>query len=116
ARYDGSSRFRKENRWVFFPSVSAGWKIDEEKFWKHLQSVVSELKFRASYGALGNQDVPVYTFVPTLGLGNSSWLNSAGERLVYAGTPAPLPSMVNWETTKMLNLGVDAGFFKQHLT
>src|SRR5699024_5022700 len=63
ARYDGSSRFPKENRWGFFPSVSAGWKIDEEKFWKPLQSVVSALKFRASYGALGNQDVPVYTFV-----------------------------------------------------
>lgn len=116
ARYDGSSRFPEENRWGFFPSVSAGWKIDEERFWKPIQPVVSTLKFRASYGALGNQDVPVYTFVPTLGLGNSSWLDQAGERLVYAGTPAPLPSTVNWETTKMLNFGVDAGFLDRHLT
>ena len=116
ARYDGSSRFPKENRWGFFPSVSAGWKISEEKFWQPIRSAVSSFKFRGSYGALGNQDVDIYSFVPTLGLGRLSWLDAGANQLIYAGTPAPLPSHVGWETTKMLDFGVDIGFLDQHLS
>src|SRR5699024_5258309 len=63
ARYDGSSRFPKGNRWGFFPSVGVGWQVDEESFWtSSLDNVISSLKLRVSYGKLGNQNVGVNTF------------------------------------------------------
>ena len=55
ARYDGSSRFRPKNRWGFFPSVSVGWNIANEKFMENVKGVVNMLKIRVSYGSLGNQ-------------------------------------------------------------
>ena len=54
-RYDGSSKYAKDDRWAFFPSASIGWRISEEKFFKPLSNVVDNLKLRASVGALGNQ-------------------------------------------------------------
>ena len=54
-RYDGSSKFRPENRWQFFWGVSGGWRLSEESFMQPLSSLVSNLKLRLSYGVLGNQ-------------------------------------------------------------
>ena len=56
-RYDGSSKFRPENRWQFFWGVSGGWRLSEESFMHSLSSVVNNLKLRLSYGVLGNQSV-----------------------------------------------------------
>ena len=69
-RYDGSSRFAKDNRWGIFPSVSAGWRISEENFWKNtrVSEVVNNLKLRASYGVLGNQNIGVYPYQQTYDL------------------------------------------------
>ena len=60
-RYDGSSRFADGHRWGLFPSVSAGWRVSEEDFWKNssLSNVFDNLKLRASYGVLGNQNIGV---------------------------------------------------------
>ncbi len=55
-RYDGSSRFLRENRWNWFPSFSAGWNIAQEAFWENLAQTVNTLKLRASWGELGNQN------------------------------------------------------------
>lgn len=115
ARYDGSSRFPSESRWGMFPSVSTGWYVSRENFWKPLKDVVSNFKLRASYGKLGNQNVSLYTFSEIMGLGQSSWLVD-GQKLNYAGVPAPLPSSVSWEKTKTLDFGIDLGFLQNKIT
>ena len=55
-RYDGTSRFRREQRWNWFPSFSLGWNIARENFWESLSEYVGTLKLRGSYGELGNQN------------------------------------------------------------
>lgn len=115
ARYDGSSRFPSVSRWGLFPSVSAGWFISRENFWKPLQPVVNSLKFRVSYGKLGNQNVGLYTFSQIMPVGQTGWLANDA-RLVYVGAPAPLPSVVSWEKTNTIDFGADLGFLQERLT
>lgn len=110
ARYDGSSRFPKDSRWGFFPSVSAGWQLNKENFWGNIRNTISTLKIRGSYGSLGNQTVGVNTFQQLMKLGQSTWLDN-GTRLNYASAPNPLPRVVTWETTKSIDFGVDLGVF-----
>src|SRR5690606_10676240 len=62
ARYDGSSRFAKTNRWGLFPSFSVGWRISEESFMKDL-SWIDQLKIRASWGQIGNQEIGRFQYV-----------------------------------------------------
>lgn len=114
ARYDGSSRFPVDSRWGLFPSVSLGWQVDREHFWEGIRPYVSSLKLRGSYGKLGNQTVDVNTFKELMDVGMGDWLNG-GDRLVYAGMPGPLPTVVTWETTKSLNLGADIGLVNNRL-
>lgn len=115
-RYDGSSRFPTDSRWGFFPSVSLGWQLDRESFWKDIKAYVPTLKLRASYGKLGNQTVDVNTFKELMNVSRSTnWLNQ-GNPLTVAQMPSPLPSVVTWETTKSLNFGADIGLFKNKLT
>ncbi|MCM4169226.1 TonB-dependent receptor P3 [Arenibacter antarcticus] len=111
ARYDGSSRFPEDSRWGFFPSISAGWQVNKEGFWKPIEDAVSALKLRASYGELGNQNVPVNTFQSLMPMGQSSWMDH-GEPLNYVSAPGPLPKVVTWESTKTLDFGVDLGFMR----
>ena len=72
-RYDGSSRFAKDNRWGLFPSVSAGWRISEEDFWKNSKAadVFDNLKLRLSYGVLGNQNIGTYPYQQVYDLGHN---------------------------------------------
>ena len=67
-RYDGTSRFMKDQRWNFFPSFSLGWNVARENFWKPLESVVNQFKLRGSWGELGNQNTsnlyPFYEILP----------------------------------------------------
>lgn len=114
ARYDGSSRFPKESRWGFFPSVSAAWQVDRENFYQPIEKYVSSLKLRASYGKLGNQTVGVNTFKQLLTVGQSSWLDNKLP-VIYAGSPSPLPKVVTWETTKSLDFGVDIGLLNNRI-
>lgn len=113
-RYDGSSRFPQESRWGLFPSVSAGWRISREEFWKPAEDVVSSLMLRSSYGKLGNQSVGLYTFAQTMNNSLTSWLVD-GSKQNYVNVPAPLPSVVSWEETSTLGFGADFGFFKNKL-
>ena len=104
-RYDGSSRFSPDNRWGFFPSASAGWRISEEAFAKNsFLSVFDNLKLRASYGKLGNSSVDNYAY--------QSWYETGyttmGGKKVPRFYLRNLPNMnVTWETTKTFNLGLD---------
>lgn len=117
-RYDGSSRFADGHRWGLFPSVSAGWRIAEESFWKNssLSKTVDNLKLRLSYGVLGNQNIGVYPYQQTYSLGHDAPL----------GNPASLQSGVymatynnpdiTWEKTAITDIGLDFALWKSTLT
>ncbi len=105
-RTDGSSRFGKNNKWGYFPSAAASWKISEEKFFKGAQRTVSDLKLRASYGATGNQEIGEYQSLATL----RSITYLLGGNLVTGFTPNGIPNNnLGWETTNQFDLGVDVG-------
>ena len=72
-RYDGTSRFPKNHRWGFFPSVSAGWRISEEPFWAPISDTWNKAKLRLSYGTLGNQQVSNYYYFDTISLGKLTY-------------------------------------------
>lgn len=107
-RFDGTSRFPEGKRWSFFPTVSAGYVISQEKFWKPIDPIVNFLKIRASYGSLGNQNVGNYLYLPLVPVGGQldDWLIN-GERPPYATAPRIISASLTWETITTLNLGFD---------
>ncbi|WP_337438733.1 SusC/RagA family TonB-linked outer membrane protein [Prevotella sp.] len=115
-RADGSSRFSKDNRWGYFPSASAAWRIDQEKFMEGvLGGNLSNLKLRVSYGALGNNSVGNYDY--------QSLYTTSGNNYVLGNLMVPglalaaiSNSALTWESTKVFNVGLDFGFFNNHLT
>ncbi|HEX8462891.1 MAG TPA: SusC/RagA family TonB-linked outer membrane protein, partial [Segetibacter sp.] len=112
-RYDGSSRFAAGKRWGFFPSFSAGWLVSEEGFLKG-SSAIDNLKLRASWGRLGNQQIALYSYVDAIALGyNYSFNNTV---VGGAATAQLTDPNITWETTTMSNIGVDIGLFKNRLT
>lgn len=118
ARYDASSRFAKNNRWGFFPSVSAGWNISREKFMESINHIVPVLKLRASWGKLGNQSgAALYTFASTMGItsGKGSFIFPDG-RHQYISAPGVIDPNVTWEKVESKNIGVDFGLFNSSLT
>ncbi len=105
-RYDGSSRFAKGHRWGLFPSFSAAWRITEEPFMMNTKNTLSNLKFRASYGSLGNQNIGGY--YPTYQLLTLSSI-SAGNNLYPITALNDLANReITWETTTMFDVGIDA--------
>ncbi|MES2646029.1 MAG: TonB-dependent receptor [Bacteroidota bacterium] len=113
-RLDASSKFAKGNRSSFFPSVNAGWIITEESFMQGLKPTISNVKIRASYGVLGNQNVNSFQYQTTYfnypsayGFGN----NSVGGAGFLLGNPD-----LTWEKAANFNIGVDAGLFQNKLT
>ncbi|WP_206611098.1 TonB-dependent receptor [Mariniphaga sediminis] len=115
ARYNGSSRFAPEDRWGFFPSVSAGYNISKENFWETIGSVVNRLKIRGSYGALGNQNVASYLYISSIPVYNELQWILGGERPVYALAPALTSDGLTWEKITTMDFGLDAGFFNDRL-
>ena len=117
-RYDGTSRFRADQRWRYFPSASAGWNVAREEFWKPLEGVVNLFKLRASYGNLGNQNTdqwfPTYLQMP-FNPANSGWLiNDLKQNTSSA--PSLISSSLTWEQIKTYDGGVDFGLFNNRLT
>jgi len=121
-RYDGSSRYRAEQRWDLFPSVSLGWNVARERFFSDNIAFVNTLKFRGSYGQLGNQKpadgstdfYPTYVTMP-VGTASGSWLIN-GARPNTASAPGLISSTLTWETVKSYDLGLDWGMFGNRLT
>ena len=108
-RYDGSSRFARGNRWGFFPSVSAGWRISEEAFFEPIKDVVNSAKFRASWGQLGNQDIGqgYYPTISTLALGNDYNYPLGGSVQSGAMTASAANQLLEWEATTTWGVGLD---------
>ena len=114
-RYDGTSRFPKGQRWGFFPSASAGWRISEEPFFKPLKGWWNNAKVRLSYGSLGNQQVSDYYYWDTIKTGTQSYLLNGTTKSSYAQATVPVSSDLTWETVITQNLGIDLGFFQNRL-
>lgn len=121
-RYDGTSRFSKDQRWNLFPSFSLGWNIAREDFWTDLAPVVSNLKLRGSWGELGNQNTQkLYPYIQTMpftaGASNTDW-NSwivNGVKQNISNIPALISSTLGWETIREWNVGLDASLFDNRL-
>ena len=112
-RRDGSSVFGKNNRWGTFPSVSAAWNITEEEFMKN-QNLFSNLKFRAGYGVSGNaMGFDVYSSYVTYGASGTFTYDGKTYR-TYGATKNANPDL-KWESTSMLNVGLDFGFLKNRI-
>ena len=112
-RRDGSSVFGKNNRWGTFPSISGAWNITEEAFMKN-QNLFSNLKLRAGYGVSGNaMGFDVYSSYVTYGASGTFVYDGKTYR-TYAATKNANPDL-KWETTSMLNVGLDFGFMKNRI-
>ena len=107
-RYDGSSRFSTGNKYAFFPSASAGWRISQENFMQPLKNVVDELKLRASWGRLGNQNIGVYPSITSVDLGSGT-LGKQIANIAALNTLAN--SDIRWESTEMSDIGIDMVLF-----
>ncbi len=106
-RYDGSSKFPTNDRFGFFPSVSVGWRLGQEKFMNWSRSWLDDIKLRASYGSIGNQNINPYQYLPTMTVGPSTvWLDG-GDKVNVISSPGLASSSFTWETVKTLNFGVD---------
>ncbi len=116
-RFDGSSKFSEQNKYGFFPSGAFAWRVIKEKFMANARHI-SDLKFRASYGLIGNQAIPPYQSLALVGPYGEGVFNSGNGSQVYTGRE-PL-SYVNrglkWETTQQLDIGLDVSFFKDRLS
>jgi TonB-linked SusC/RagA family outer membrane protein len=104
ARIDGSSTFPKGKQYGFFPSVSAGWRISQEEWFKSV-TFITDLKLRGSYGTLGNDNVGLFQYFDNYSLNNQYVIGSAihpGIDLIKLGNPN-----ITWETAKKLDLGIN---------
>ena len=110
-RADGSSKFGKENKWGYFPSVALGWTLSEESIIKNM-NIFDNFKLRASYGVTGNNQIPAYSSIGLLGAANYVFND-----VFYSGIAQNNVSNpgLKWETTAQSNFGIDLGFLKNRL-
>ncbi|MCK9410672.1 MAG: TonB-dependent receptor [Prolixibacteraceae bacterium] len=119
ARYDGTSRFKQDNRWGFFPSFSLGWNVNRENFWQNISKYVNTFKVRGSWGQLGNQQVASYQDLALIPLqpGKLDWIFNYGASRPsgYTGTPNLVSTDLTWETSTTKNIGVNTSFLNNRL-
>jgi len=114
-RLDGSSKFTPEKRWGYFPSVAAGWNLNNEAFMADIKDILPTLKLRAGWGVVGNQ----------ASAGNFDYVSSVNGGYIYALNGVPIEGAVQeqlaneeltWEGAEQINFGVDFGLFKNKLS
>lgn len=111
-RADGASNFGMNNKYGYFPSVSAGWRISEESFFQPLINVVSQAKLRTSYGVVGNASIPNYRTISQYGNG-STIFNKELTSYVTLGNLGNKD--LKWESSRQFNVGLDLSFFNNRL-
>lgn len=112
-RYDGSSKFSKDDRWGFFPSASAAWRISQEDFMENYRNVAGDLKLRLSYGVLGNQAVGSYQYFTTYDIYSDTY---AYNNSMAGGAGFTLGAdNLTWEKVQTFNIGTDLSFFNNTL-
>lgn len=116
-RYDGTSRFPTDDRFGFFPSFSAAWRISQEEFMAGTSGWLDNLKLRASYGTLGNQLLGnnFYPAIPTLGSSTSPYMFSAGARSPYVSAAGLVSPTLTWESVTSQNIGLDFSILNNRL-
>ncbi|ACU60324.1 SusC/RagA family TonB-linked outer membrane protein [Chitinophaga pinensis] len=112
-RADGSSRFGVNNRFGYFPSVALGWKMHEESFLKGV-SFIDELKFRVSYGVIGNQSIANYLYITTFSGGGDAVFG--GNRYTSLAPSRVANPDLKWEAAKQADIGIDFALFDSRLT
>ncbi|MDF2193492.1 TonB-dependent receptor [Paraflavitalea sp. CAU 1676] len=112
-RMDGTSKFTENERYGFFPAVSAAWRLNQEKWFSPLRSIFSDLKLRASWGIVGNQSIAPYSTISTLDVASVVFGNTVN----VGFTPTNLSNpTLRWERTASVNLGADLSFFKDRFS
>lgn len=117
-RYDGSSRFPTDTKYGFFPSIAAGWRISEEKFWKENSHLnwFSYFKLKTSYGILGNNNIGNYPYQSVYTLGSNQNYIFGGVYTQGAAVTTYVDPTLKWERTKTTDIGIETGFFHNKLT
>jgi len=114
SRRDGSSKFAEGNKYGIFPSGAFAWRVSEEKFMQKIKAV-SDMKFRFSYGLIGNQNIPPYQSLALVGPYSEGVFN--GTEVYFGREPlAYVNKNLKWENTSQLDIGIDASFFNNRLT
>lgn len=115
-RADGSSNFKRGNRWGVFPSVSAGWVMTNEPFMESITPVMDFFKLRASYGQNGNQSIDPFQYLATINFGAYYFFGTDKGAMTTGAYPDILPNEdVTWETSEQFDIGFDARFFRSRL-
>lgn len=115
-RRDGSSRFGQSNRYGTFPSVALGWTISNESFFEKAANILPTLKFRVSYGELGNQEIGDYQYAAAVA-SNINYVSGDDQVKWFGATQTAFASPnIKWESTKTTNFGLDFGVLKNTLT
>ncbi len=110
-RYDGSVIFAPEHRWGFFPSISAGWRLTEEPFFK--APFFNELKLRGSYGVVGNDDVGSFQWLQAYNIVQGAVFDTVTQGL----TPGSLANRaITWEKSRSYNVGLDSRFWDRRIS
>jgi len=107
-RRDGSSRFGEDHKWGLFPSAAFSWRISQEKFYH--SKIVSDLKFRASYGITGSQEIGNYNSLSTLSASSSGYIVGGKKITIVLPSQYSNPDL-KWEETAQTDLGLDFGLF-----
>lgn len=115
-RRDGSTRFGAENRWGYFPSAAFAWRMLEEPFLAGLKNTFTNLKLRASYGSVGNEQFGDYLYFVYYSYGAGDATYQFGDEFVNTLRGVGVDPGIKWEETQSLNLGLDFGFFNNRLT
>lgn len=111
-RADGASNFGANNKYGYFPSVSAGWRILEEDFFRPARKVVNQMKLRASYGMVGNASIPNYRTISQYGNGSTLFDKALTSYVVLSNLGN---KDLKWESTRQFNAGLDLSFFDNRL-
>mgnify|MGYP002347021761 CR=1 FL=1 len=116
-RYDGTSKFSKDNRWGLFPSFAVAWKINEENFLKGVEEI-NELKLRLGYGTTGQQNVvnDWYPYMPLYVYGYTNAAYQFGDKWYQTYRPSAYNNDLKWEVSKTLNLGLDFSLFNERIS
>lgn len=113
-RADGSSKFSAGNRWGYFPSAAAAWRVSAEDFMQSTSHWLDDLKLRLSYGSAGNNRIPPGQMTQSFVSSSTTWMN--GYDSFWAASKTMANPDLKWETTYTRNLGLDFSLFKSRLS